>query len=128
VPTNNTIRHELTYLKIFIHWSQSVGHTSKEVTIEKPPKGNNRRPHFTRGDWSKLTRFMRIWISRGEEDGGKTRERLMLCQCMLVLTNTGIRIGEARMLKWRDIESKERLVNDKKSQRYIFLGEGKDKR
>jgi integrase len=125
VPANNTIRHELTYLKIFLHWCHSVGHIPKEVTIEKPSKSNNRRPHFSRNDWSRLTRFMRTWISRGEADGGKTRERLMLCQYMLVLANTGIRVGEARMLKWRDIESQERLLNDKKVKDIIFWVKGK---
>lgn len=44
----------------------------------------------------------------------------MLYQYMLVLTNTGIRIGEARMPKWRDIESQERLVNDKKVKDIVF--------
>jgi len=37
---------------------------------------------------------------------------LMLCQYVLILANSGIRVGEARNLKWRDIESQQRSELD----------------
>jgi len=124
-PSNNTVRHELTYLKIFLNWCLSFGHIQRQVLIEKPPKGNNRRPHFVRGDWATLTRFMRKWIADGAKDGHKTRERMLLCQYILILSNTGIRVGEARKLKWRDIESQERFVHEEKVKDIIFWVKGK---
>ena len=35
--------------------------------------------------------------------GGKERERILLTNYVLILANTGIRVGEARVLRWRDI-------------------------
>ena len=55
---------------------------------------------------------MREWIKKGKGVGGKYRERLMLCQYVLILANSGIRVGEARLLKWRDIESQQRSELD----------------
>ena len=111
-PSNNTLRAELSSLKTFIEWSQKRGYTAQLIDWDRPTLQNNRRPHFGRADWTKLTRFMREWIKKGKGVGGKYRERLMLCQYVLILANSGIRVGEARLLKWRDIESQQRSELD----------------
>jgi integrase len=40
---------------------------------------------------------------RTGKGGGKVRERILLTNYVLILANTGIRVGEARKLRWRDI-------------------------
>ena len=125
-PSNNTLRAELSSLKTFIEWSQKRGYTAQLIDWDRPTLQNNRRPHFGRADWTKLTRFMREWIKKGKGVGGKYRERLMLCQYVLILANSGIRVGEARLLKWRDIETQARSAAEGvKTTDVIFWVRGK---
>jgi len=113
-PGNNSLRMELSCFKAFWDWAWRRGYTKNMVDWRAPSIDKNRRPHFSRTDWSKLTRFMREWTKLGQTGagGGKHRERLMLCQYVLILANTGMRVGEARKLRWKDIESQRRLLVD----------------
>ena len=40
---------------------------------------------------------------KNRKGGGKVRDRILLTNYVLILANTGIRVGEARLLRWRDI-------------------------
>lgn len=127
-PGNNTIRMELTCFRAFCDWAWRRGYTKNIIDWQAPSLDKNRRPHFTRGDWSKLTRFMREWTRKGQtgEGGGKYRERLLLCQYVLILGNTGMRVGEARTLRWKDIESQARDgAEGSKVTDFIFWVHGK---
>ena len=127
-PSNNTLRTELVCFKTFMDWALRRGYTRNIIDWEPPSLDKNRRPHFTRNDWSTLTRFMRGWTKKGKsgEGGGKYRERLLLCQYVLILGNTGMRVGEARMLRWKDIESQQRYTAEgKKVTDFIFWVHGK---
>ncbi len=97
----NTIKRNFTDLKQFFGWCVERGY------LEKPPKfprlkgDGNRRPHFDYKDWRKLTRHLREFIK--VKDPNVLRDRTMLVNYVLILSHTGIRVGEARTLKWRDI-------------------------
>ena len=56
----------------------------------------NRRPHFDLRDWRKLTRYLREFIKI--EHKPVRRDRTLLANYVLILANTGIRVGEARNL------------------------------
>jgi integrase len=126
-PKNNTLRAELTSWKVFMDWAVKRGHTNRQIVWELPSAGKDRRPDFNRQDWRKLTRFLREWIKEGktEKGGGRYRERLMLCNYALILANTGIRVGEARELRWRDFDTDNRQIGDKVVLDCIFKVSGK---
>jgi integrase len=91
------------------------------VEFQRPTIGGNRRSHFSGKDWGKLTRFLREWVKEGKTKSGPIyRDRVMLTNYVLILANTGIRVGEARKLKWSDIDidigddEKENIVLDVK--------------
>ena len=74
-------------------------------------------------DWAKLTRFLREWVKGGKTKSGPIyRDRVMLTNYMLVLTNTGIRVGEARSLKWSDIDT---FVGDDGKENIVLQVRGK---
>jgi integrase len=120
-PSAETIRHELSSLKRYFDWLKVNKHLKHDVELKAPPLSRNRRPHFTELEWTRVTRNMREWI----KDPRNHRERLMLTQYMLILVNTGIRVGEARNLKWSDIDVQERTENKKKVQDLILAVSGK---
>jgi integrase len=105
VATTATINKDLGSLKVFFAWTLRNGLIDRAIEFDKPKGKQNRRTHFDGKDWGKLTRFLREWVKQSKtgRGGHKTRERALLRDYILILANTGIRVGEARMLRWRDI-------------------------
>ena len=87
------------------------------------------RPDFNKSDWEKLYTHMRTWVrtprkhsNSGEPDPKLYRERLYLQNYILLLANTGIRIGEMRGLRWLDLDKVEITEGD---ERVVFQVTGK---
>lgn len=105
-PRETTILHETSMLSTFLHWAFKRGLIDRKVELEKPKHDGDRRPHFDPKDWSKLTRFLREWVKQGINKSGPIhRDRIMLTNYVLILANTGIRVGEARGLRWMDVDT-----------------------
>ncbi len=105
-PSNTTILAEMSHFKVFADWCYRRGYLKKRVEFERPSLAENPRSHFNDKDWVVLTRFLREWLKDGMRKSGPIlRDRVMLTSYVLVLANTGIRVGEARSLKWSDIDS-----------------------
>lgn len=123
IPTNATIVSEIGKLKVFIDWCDSRGYITKRILFPKPPVVENRRPHFNESDWTKLTRFLREWVKAAKGKSGPIyRDRVILTNYILVLANTGIRVGEARALKWSDIDS---FIGDDEKENIVLQVRGK---
>ena len=120
-PTNTTLLSEISSLKAFLDWCYRRGFCSRKIEIDKPTPEGNRRPHFDARDYTKLTRFLREWVKQGKTatGGGKYRDRVMLTNYVLILANTGIRVGEARGLRWGDIDTDK--AAEPESKEYIIL-------
>jgi|TARA_R110002074_G_C12555186_1_gene667029 integrase len=102
----NTIKRTHTHLKLMMNWWVDHGFLAKAPAFPKLSAQKKRRPHFDKRDWNKLTRHMREFTKVSH--GPVKRDRMLLVNYALILANTGIRVGEARILKWRDI----RPIND----------------
>jgi integrase len=103
--SNGTVLNEISHLKGFLDWCAERGYLLQKIHFARPSQTLNRRPHFDEHDWRKLTRFFREWIKQGktEKGGGRYRDRLILVNYVLILANTGIRVGEARGLRWKNV-------------------------
>jgi integrase len=105
-PRETTILHETSMLSTFLNWAHKRGLIEKKLELEKPKHDGDRRPHFDQKDWAKLTRHLREWVKQGLGKSGPIfRDRIMLTNYVLILANTGIRVGEARGLRWMDVDS-----------------------
>ena len=97
----NTVRRINSDLRHFMNWCVEEGHLAVIPRFPKVAGDQSRRTHFNDADWRKLTRYLREFIK--VENKAVRRDRTMLINYVLILANTGIRVGEARTLKWRDI-------------------------
>ena len=105
-PRESTIRHETSQFRTFLNWCHRRGLIDRLIALDTPKSDSGRRPHFDSKDWSKLTRFLREWVKDAKGKSGPIhRDRTMLVNYVLILANTGIRVGEARHLRWMDVEA-----------------------
>lgn len=92
----------LSDFRHFLRWAIERGYTDTYPKFPTVKQKQNRRPHFDPDDWNKLTRYLRTHLSKARHPSVR-RDRNLLINYVLILANTGIRVGEARDLKWRDI-------------------------
>ena len=97
----NTIKRLLADLRHFLNWAVEQGYADTLPKFPKIRDDQKRRPHFDNTDWSTLTRNLNLFVRKAH--GSVRRDRILLVNYVLILANTGIRVGEARNLKWRDI-------------------------
>jgi integrase len=99
--STNTVKRYSTDLKQFFNWCLSLSYIDVAPSFPKLKTQVVRRPHFDLKDYNKLTRQLREFVK--SEYPWIVRDRTMLVNYVLILANTGIRVGEARNVKWRDI-------------------------
>lgn len=97
----NSIHRYNSDVKQFLNWCVERSYLENAPRFVKAKPSSNRRPHFDNKDWNKLVRHLREFV---KDDHPRTvRDRTLLVNYVLILANTGIRVGEARTLKWRDL-------------------------
>ena len=76
----------------------------RKISISKGQIG--KRSNFTDAEYDRLIGFMRQYVSKKHcPDEEERNERMMVRDFILVLSNTALRVGELRQMKWGDIES-----------------------
>jgi integrase len=98
----NTIKRYSTDLKQFFGWCVDKGYLDMAPRFPKLKGEHNRRPHFDATDWAKLLGCLSDFVH--SDYSWVVRDRTMLVNYVLILANTGIRVGEARGLKWSDLK------------------------
>jgi integrase len=99
----NTIKRNLNDFRHFLQWCLDNGYLKQIPRLPKVAGEQARRPHFNPQEWKSLTGFLYGYL----KDSPKSvrRDRHLLALYILIMEGTGIRVGEARELKWRDVRS-----------------------
>ncbi len=106
--SNRTVGWEINSFKSFLGWAKRKGmyHGDAVLFIFKNGK-SSRRSAFTPQEYNRITSVMRrkSWLEVGkhQNDPRLARHRKMLRAYVLFLANTGVRVGEARNLRWQDV-------------------------
>jgi integrase len=104
---NGTIRQEMMTFRAIMNFAAGK-HYIRESQVPKGgmPEDKNRRDEFTPQEYRQLHTFARDWIRKGDKEIN-IWYRTMAYNFMLIMANTGMRTGEARSLRWRDIDMRK---------------------
>lgn len=103
-PTDKTIQFDLMVGKAIIKWAHDRGFRGNKPlpTFSFTPKFKRVRPAFTLAEYRMLVRAMRKHISSCQNPKWRTTREL-LRDYVLLLANSGMRVGEANNIRIGDI-------------------------
>lgn len=100
-PSNNTLGRERTAILAVFKYAERFGYISKIPQSSAPAAKPERRPTFTRQEWTTITDKMDDW-ERDGQNKAIYRDRYLAKRYFQVLVNSGVRVGELRKLCWKD--------------------------
>lgn len=103
-PSNGTLRRERTCILPVFKYAVSKGYITAVPETEPPKATLERRPTFTLEEWQKLYKAARKWVAEGKSKA-TGRQRFLAQQYVMILANTGLRVGELRGLRWSDLRT-----------------------
>lgn len=102
-PTGSTYHHERTVLNNIFRYGVREGHMKVQPTIKIPSNKSTPRPDISLADYRKIVRSMKKDLEESPDDR-VYRARLYLHNYVLIMSNTGIRKGEMKGVRWADIQ------------------------
>lgn len=122
--SEGTVRDEMATFRSVMAFAASKQYIREnQVFRARLPMSKARREEFTPTEYRKLHTFARQWIKDARSTTA-TWYRTMAYNCMLIMTNTGMRPSEAKNLQWRDVS----VQTDKQGRSFVRLsvrGNGK---
>jgi integrase len=122
-PKDKTLQWEMTLAKTIIKFAHERGYRGRNAlpTFSYTAEKKIVRPAFSLAEYWVLIRGMRKWIYETDnEERRYTRE--LLRDYVLLLANSGMRVGEANNLKESDIEE---FKDSRGRKNYLFRVDGK---
>ena len=120
-PAVVTLKNERSAIRQLLKFAKRRGYISEVPEFHIKSGRTNARPDIPEVEWHRLTRFLPTYVDRAQ-DKRRQRERFYLALYILIMGNTGLRIGEARRLKWRDASTTRTLTDEVRA---ILLVRGK---
>lgn len=103
-PTDGTLTRERACIIPLFKFAKQRGYITSIPTIDAPRHKNQRRSTFTSDEWTVLYTKAREWVKEAEALA-TWRDRYIAQQYVLILANTGLRVGEARNMRWNDLRT-----------------------
>ena len=112
IPSKKTLQMDQTALNQ-IFWDARERGRLQQVFKLKPPsdsRPHNRRPHFETRERESMVGYLRSYrdvVGHFKDDrvnGSHKLQRAQLYHFVIFLLNSGLRVGEARQMRWRDIQ------------------------
>jgi integrase len=110
-PAIVTLKNERTAIRQLLRFAKRRGYVSDVPEFAIKSGRTNARPDIPEVEWHRLTRFLPLYVDRAR-DKRRQRERFYLALYILILGGTGIRVGEARKLRWRDVSTTRTLTDE----------------
>jgi integrase len=110
-PAVVTLKNERTAIRQLLRFAKRRGYIADVPEFVIKSGRINARPDIPEVEWHRLTRFLPLYVDRAQ-DKRRQRERFYLALYILILGNTGLRIGEARRLRWSDVSTTRTLTDE----------------
>ena len=110
-PAIATLKNERTAIRQLLKFAKRRGYIAEVPEFVIKSGRINARPDIPEVEWHRLTRFLPLYVDQAQ-DRRRQRERFYLALYILIMGNTGIRIGEARKLRWRDVSTTRTLTDE----------------
>jgi integrase len=122
-PTDKTLQWDMMLGRAIVKWAHEQGLRGQQAlpTVTFTPKKKRVRPAFEISEYRRLWRTMYKRINDAKDERTR-RSRELLRDYVLILANSGIRIGEANSLRIRDVIP---FRDDKGRGNYRFIVRGK---
>ena len=120
-PAISTLRNERTVLVQIFRFAKARGYRTDIPAFKLPTSRQNARNDIPEAEWKTLGSFLSKYVNQAR-DRRRRRERFYLRHYILILGNSGIRVGEARTLRWCDISETQTSEGDA---RVVFAVKGK---
>jgi integrase len=122
-PTDKTLQWEMMLGKAILNWAHEQGYRGNKPlpTFTFTPKKVRVRPAFELPEYRKLYNTMHRRILAAPDQRIR-RSRELLRDYVLILANSGMRVGEANNLRMRDVLP---FMDDKGRRNYRFIVRGK---
>ena len=103
-PASGTLAAEWAVLRNVVELGIELDHINPKIMhlLKYDPFLRNRRPGFTQNEFEYLLSVMSKW-SKSAPNYFMIKEREKTCDYICILAYSGIRKGELRKLRWRDI-------------------------
>ena len=121
--TNHTISTELTTIKAYFAYLMRQGYLPREPDFMRVPREslrNNRRDHLTSRQYIQTINTLRKWKNAKTPTTIQQYNRKVIYEALLIMSNSCMRIGELRKLKWYDIESNPNLSKQEQKQGHLI--------
>ncbi|MDP6624457.1 MAG: phage integrase SAM-like domain-containing protein, partial [Alphaproteobacteria bacterium] len=122
--SDGTIRDEMATLRSIMRYAASKKYIrDSQIFRAKLLVSKAKREEFSANDYRAIHTYARRWVKKAR-DKEKLWYRTVIYNFILIMTNTGMRVTEARSLKWRDCS----LHADDLGRRHVRLnvwGKGK---
>lgn len=110
-PAVSTLKYERTIIRRLFRFALRKAFIQRIPDFYIKAAKVNARPDIPEAEWRVLVQYLDARL-QGAPDRKRWRERLYLREYILILANTGIRTGEARRLRWRDVSQTRTLSGD----------------
>ena len=122
-PTDKTLQWEVTLGKSLVKYAMERGYRGNMPMPTYSFTGVKKivRPAFTRSEFAKIVVAMRAWIKEADNEAYRYT-RILLRDYVLILSDTGMRVGEANNLKWGDLT---RITDQRNRPNYEIKVRGK---
>ena len=109
-----TIVNERASIGNLFRWANDEGYIRAEQLprFEEMAKNADKRDAFNVYEWKEIYNYLRSWNKNS--DPKEKIERDITKNFILILANVGIRFGEARLLRWRNISIFQKQVDGQK--------------
>ena len=111
VPSKKTLQMDQTAINQILNDARERGRLQQIFKLKAPSdqRPNNRRPHFEPDEHRSMTTYLRSYrdvighFKTDRVNAWHKMQRTQLYHFVIFMLNSGLRVGEAREMRWRDI-------------------------